>query len=214
MLEKVPKKVLNHNKSNKSPSKNDKNSNKYHEKRICKEYFFFVKYAIIVCPKINIIAIHNDSFSFSTLFLTLFMTTFISKNSWYYNTRAINHFCNIYNIFITSTKFTISQPIEDISESILFLSIDIISLNIQFINQSIISINLCNIYYVFSLIANIIISSSLFKKVFYFYNNKYTLYQIFDYQKMTYISIVNRLFILAVIYISLITFSFRDFAFM
>ena len=74
-------------------------------------------------------------------------------------------------------------------------------------------INLRNIYYISSSIANLVSRSSIFKKSFYFYGGKYILNRIFDDQEVTYAPIANRLFALQVVHTSLISLCSRDFAF-
>ena len=163
---KYPKKVPNRNKSNKFPSKKDENSNKNPEKRKCKDEKLFARSAVIFCPEINMTAINNSNFSSHISSLTSPIALFAYKNSWYYNIGVINYLCNVYNAFISYTKFTTPQPIESIGRSIMFLDIDIVRLNVQFTNQLIMPINLRDVYYIPFLIANLVSGSWLFKKSF------------------------------------------------
>lgn len=73
--------------------------------------------------------------------------------------------------------------------------------------------NFHNIYYVCSLIANLVSCNSLFKKSFYFYNGKYFLNRISNNQEIVYTSLASRLFALQIAYTPFITFFSQDFAF-
>lgn len=141
--------------------------------------------------------ISNSNFSSYTSSLTLFMTLFAHKNSWYYNIKAINYFYNAYNTFTNYTKFTTLQSIEGIGRFIIFLGISTVCLNVQPINQLIMPINLYNIYYISTLKAKLVFSSLFFiKSFYYFHKDKYTFNRILDNQKVAYASMINWLFVL------------------
>ena len=93
------------------------------------------------------------------------------------------------------------------------LGIGTVRLNVQLTDQSIMPINLRNVYYVPSLIANPVSGSSLFKKGFNFPGGKCTLNRISDDQEVAYAPMVNGLFALQVVHTSLIALSSRDSAF-
>lgn len=142
--------------------------------------------------------------------MTLTIASFAYKNAWYFDMGATNHCCNLCNIFTSYTEFIIFQAIENIGGSINFLDKDTIRLNMQLTYKLIILINLHNVYYIPSLIANLVSSSSLFRKGFYFYSGKYTFHCISNDQEIAYAPIVNKLFALQVAHISIITSFFQD----
>lgn len=87
-------------------------------------------------------------------------------------------------------------------------------LNIQLTNQSIMLINFHNVYYIPLSMANLVSGNSLFKKSFYFHGSKCTLNWIFDDKEVAYALMINGLFLLKIIYTSLVTLSSWDSAFM
>ena len=159
---KYSKKASNHNKFNKSSSKKYENSNKNLKKRKRRNKKSFAGSVSIVYPKINMTIINNNDCSAFKSSATLSMALFACKNSYYFDTGATNHLCNARNAFRSYTKFIITQAIESIGRSIFFLSKDIKRLNVQLTNQSIMLIKFHDVYYVFSLIANLISNNSLF----------------------------------------------------
>lgn len=74
-------------------------------------------------------------------------------------------------------------------------------------------INLDNIYYIFLFITNLVFSSLLLKKCFYFHDSKYTLNRISNDKKIAYTPMINRVFALQVVYTSVITLFSQDFLF-
>lgn len=158
-------------------------------------------------------AINNNDYSAFELSATSLIALFAHKNSWYFDTGATNYLCNACNVFTNYIKFIIPQAIIDIGRSIISLGKDTVCLNVQLIDQSIMSINLHDVYYVPSLIANLVSGISLFRKGFYFHGSKCTFNHISDDQEVVYAPMVNRLFVLQVAYISLIALSSRDSAF-
>ena len=83
-------------------------------------------------------------------------------------------------------------------------------LNVQLTDQSIMPINLHDVYYVPSSIANLVSGSSLFKKGFYFHGGKCILNRISNDQEVAYAPMVNGLFALQVAHTSLIALSSQD----
>ena len=155
---------------------------------------------------------NNDSSALESS-LTSPIAMFVHKNSWYFDTGAINYLCNARSAFTSYTKFTIPQAIEDIERFISCLRKSTARPNVQLTDQSIMCINLHDVYHVFSSIANFVSGSSLFERGFYFHVGNCTLHRISDDQEVAYASMIDKLFALQVAHISLITLSSRDSAF-
>lgn len=76
------------------------------------------------------IAINKESFSARQSFTFSPIALFTPRNFWYFNTGVTNYLCNICNIYTSYIEYNISQAIESICGSIMFIDKGIIRLNI------------------------------------------------------------------------------------